>query len=117
MRGLTKEQRKAQLFKNGITAEDLEKEFKAGYESGFHDAFPAVMKTLYAAIVLALRHDPKLRFGRKRCKRVLCAVDDLVIEHLTSQEIIDAVFEEIGLVLNFQEPFDRVQEVDDGKRH
>lgn len=109
MRGMTREQRKAQLFKNGITDKDVEKAYRQGYEAGFSDASPAIVKTLYAAVILALRRDPKLRFGRKRCQRVLCAVDSLIMEYMTSQEAIDAAFDEIGLLIDFKEPFDRVK--------
>lgn len=111
MRGLTAEQKKAQLFKNGITAEDLKQEFKAGYEAGFQDASSTTLKTVYASVILALRRDPKLRFGKRRCRRVLREVDRIVLEQLSSQDAIDAAFQEVGLYLDFHDALDPIKEV------
>ena len=98
------------LLKNGITPKDLEDAYREGFEEAWAQSTPGVLKTCYAAIVLALRAE--LGYGRKRCQRILGAVDDIICNTLTSQEAIDKVYEEIGLILNFQEPFDRVKEIE-----
>lgn len=64
----------------------------------------------YAAFILAMRKCH--RFGRFRCKRILKSADWEVVNALTTEELIDKVFEEIGLVLDFDDPFDRIKEVE-----
>lgn len=103
----TKEQRIKALIQNGITPEDLEREFKDGYNAGFKDAAPGVIKTAYAAICLVL-HDLH-GFGQKRCADVLQRVDDYILHSLTSAEAIEEVWDKIGLQINFEEPFERIE--------
>lgn len=105
---LTKEQRIEALVKNGITPRDLEKEYERGFKAGFREAAPATFKAVYAAVCVAL-HDLH-GFGHDRCAKVLMAVDDIVVNALTSEEIIEEVWQKIGLRLNFGEPFDRIEE-------
>lgn len=69
------------------------------------------MRTLFAAVALALKRD-KVHFGWRRIKRILNAADEITVEHLTSQEAIDQVWTEVGLQLNFDAVFDKVQEAD-----
>jgi hypothetical protein len=103
---MTPEQRKAALVKNGITPEDLEQEWHTGYGAGVD----ATLKTVYAGVCLAL-HD-LYGFGLKRCKDVLRATENHVLQSLTSEEAIEEVFQKIGLRLAFDQPFDRIQEDD-----
>ena len=106
---MTKEQRIAELVKNGITADDLDREWEAGYKEGFNQASPSIVKTIYAAIALAANN--VYGFGRKRTKRLLKAVDDLVVDSLTSAEIVEEVWNKIGLKLDFDDPMELIKEV------
>lgn len=108
---MTKEQRIAELVKNGITADDLDREWEAGYKEGFNQASPSIVKTIYAAIALAAKEE--LKFGIKRTKKLLEAIDNHVCDTLTSAEIIEEVWEKIGLKLDFDDPMDLVKEVCD----
>lgn len=110
LRGSKEDKIKA-LLKNGITPQDLEQEYRKGFEAGFKAAAPATFKAIYAAVCLAL-HDLH-GFGRKRCAQVLTTVDGHVLETLTSEELIDDVWSKIGLQLAFNEPFDRIEERSD----
>lgn len=98
------------LMKNGITPEDLSRSFKDGYDEGFRDAAPAITKTVYAAVILAARK--QLGFGRKRCQRLITAVDGEVLNTLSSEEAIDEVYRQIGLHLDFGDPLDPISEVE-----
>lgn len=98
----------ARIEQNGITIADLEKEFDKGYSAGFNAAAEPTYKTMMAAICLALKD--LYGWGKKRIKDVLDAVDNKVIYSLTSSELVDEVFDTIGLQLLFGEPFDRVKE-------
>lgn len=108
---MTREQRMDALVKNGITIQDLEKNYNIGYDEGFKVASLNVVKTVYAAICLAL-HELH-GFGRKRCYDVLTLVDQKFMESLNSIETIDEVWKTIGLSIDFGEPFDRIIESED----
>ena len=98
------------ICQNGITPEDLEKEFYRGYESGRTDVGPQMSRMCFAAACLAL-HDLH-GFGKHRCAEVLNAMNQYCLTALTSDELIEEVFEKMGLRLTDEnEPGDRVLEV------
>lgn len=100
------------LVKNGITIKDLEDNFNKGYEAGFAVASGPVIKTCYAAVCLALNE--LHGFGMKRCRDVLNLVDTKILYSLTSMEIVEEVWEKIGLQLDFGEVVgDRITERED----
>ena len=105
---MTRDERKAALVKNGITIADLEKEYEVGFEAGFNAASPSVIKTIYAAVALAA--NDLHGFGKKRIQALLRAVDDYVVDSLTSEEIINEVWNKIGLKLDFDDPLDLIKE-------
>lgn len=108
-RKMTIEERKEKLMRNGITPEDLKNSYENGYKHGFADASPTTFKIIYAAVCLVLNE--MHGFGMKRCRDVLNAVDACVIDQLTSTEAIEAVYEKIGLEIDFGETLDdRVKE-------
>lgn len=96
------------LQRNGITVEELKENYVLGYNEGFKAAGEPIVKGCFAAICLVLNE--KYGFGRKRCHDVLSAVDQHLLFTLTSDEAIAEVWDKIGLQLEFNEPFDRVQE-------
>lgn len=99
---MTKDQKINALMKNGITPEDLKKEFERGYNAGFSDAAPSTVKTIYAAICLAL--SDLHGFSSKRCSRVLNRVDHHVIDTLTSADAVEAVYKRMKLTIDFADP-------------
>lgn len=108
-RKMTIEERKEKLMRNGITPEDLKRSYDNGYKHGFADASPTTFKIIYAAVCLVLNE--KHGFGKKRCRDVLNDVDARVIDYLTSAEAVEAVYEKIGLEIDFGEIIgDRVKE-------
>lgn len=103
----TKAERLAQIMKQGISPEDLEKEYKAGFEAGFQAASKPVIRSHYAALILAAHE--LYGFGQERCIRLLNRVNDLMVETLTSEEMTQRAFDEIGVLIDWNDPFDRVQ--------
>lgn len=103
----------AALVKNGITIQDLEKEWHDGFNAGFREASPGVVKTVYAAVFLTLHE--RLGFGQKRACEFMQQVDQHVIYTLNDQEAVDEVYDKLKLTLNFNETFDRVEIVDEAK--
>lgn len=107
---LTREQRMDALVKNGITPKDLEKNFVDGYDVGYKAGCEASIKTVYAAVCIALNENHG--FGRKRCADILNAVDNHVIYSLTSTDAIEEVWKRMKLELDFNDPIQRILETE-----
>ena len=99
---LTKDQKINALLKNGITPQDLEKSFNDGYERGRMDGIDGTYKICFAAACLALSDTNG--FGAKRCHMVMEKMQEYIVDSLTSQEAVFAVFERMGLTLDFGDP-------------
>lgn len=112
LRGLTREGAMAALVKNGISPQDLEDSFHDGFRQGHHVACERMLTACYAAFALALRREKTTRFGPERVVRMLRAVDQIILTALDSEEVIDAVFRELGVKLTFTDPFDRIETID-----
>lgn len=113
-RGQSAEDLIRQMSRNGITPEQYDqhgrKEYERGLHEGYTDGGTESIKMVYAAICLALKE--LHGWGKKRCYDVLARVDEHVTNHLHSSEAIEEVFREVGLQIDFREPFDRVKEVE-----
>ena len=94
------------IEKNGITLEDLEKEYQKGYSKGFAEGSEPMYRTMMAAVALALHE--KHGFGCKRVKEMLRAIDNKVIFSLTSMELVQEVFDRLGLEIKFGDPFEQI---------
>ena len=100
----TIEERKAAIYKNGITKEHLDIEYAAGYKRGeIH-----TMQMVYAALMLAANDE--FGFGANRALKLIKATDKKVLETLTSEELIHEVFERFKIKLDFDAPLERVTE-------
>jgi hypothetical protein len=100
----------ANMERNGITIEDVNRAANEGYQQGIAKATEATMKSCYAAMCLAL-HELH-GFGSKRCMQMLNAVDEKVVYALTSEELVEQVFSDLEIEINFSEemPGERVTE-------
>lgn len=112
LRGKTVEERKRQLYRNGITEKDLQKSAQSGYQQGVSAASDFTMRVCYAAAVRAYGkatgNDPDANTA------FLQQVDDLVINAIDSDEAIQDAFDEAGVSINFREglPEERVQQAE-----
>lgn len=99
------------MERNGITIEDVNRAANEGYQHGIALAQEATMKACYAAMCLALKECHG--FGAKRCMEMLNAVDEKIVYSLTSEELIEQVFRDLGITINFKDemPGERIQEV------
>lgn len=90
-------------------ADNIEKE----YEKGAIDAERHAIKMIFAAMCLTLKTE--FKFGKVRIHRVLKAVEAYLQpgNELSSQEMIDKVLEETGIRLNFDDPFDPVEMIEE----
>lgn len=67
--------------------------------------------SIYAAVLLAAQE--VYGFGHKRAWRLLKRADEIICTVLDSEEIIQEVWERMGLEINFREGVDRIREVED----
>ena len=67
--------------------------------------------SIYAAVLLAAQE--VYGFGHKRAWRLLKRADEIICTVLDSEEIIRAVWERMGLEINFREGIDRIREVEE----
>lgn len=89
---------------------------KAGYEAGYEDGYAKgvteggrlAYRSIYGAILVKL-HDMH-GFGKGRLHKLLGEVDQRILESLEHQELIDEAWEKTGLQLNFDAPFDRIED-------
>lgn len=100
------------LFRNGITAADLEKEFKRGYNEGLRLGITGSMQLMFACVALALKRD-KVHFGWRRIKRILNEADQITVQYLTSAEAVQQALKETGLQLDFSDAFERVKGINE----
>ena len=66
--------------------------------------------SIYAAVLLAAQE--VYGFGHKRAWRLLKRADEIICTALDSEEVIQEVWERMGLEINFREGIDRIREVE-----
>lgn len=103
------------LIKNGITQQDLEANYKKGFDDGFKASGEPMVKTCYAAACLAAKSE--FGFGKQRILRLIQAIDKRVLDSMSSYEIVEQVLADCGIRLDFNDPFDRVSGVEDENDH
>lgn len=108
---MTKQERIERICQNGITLDDLKRNWDDGYDAGYKVASEDTIKACYAAFALAL-HDLH-GFGQKRCKDALRAVDEAVLYRITGDDMIQDVFDKIGFKIDFCDPLERSKESDE----
>lgn len=111
-RNLTREDTLKALIKNGITTDDLQKNYELGLAEGRSLGINYTIKTTYAASVIALHE--VAGWGHKRCTRFLRRMDEIITTTLDSEEVIDEALKKCGINIIFREALaeDRIVEVD-----
>lgn len=114
-----REEKLRQLCQNGITPRDMEEACKLAAEDAYkrgkavavNELGEFFLKTCYAAALLAA-HD-EFGFGHDRCMRLLNKLDHHVTYSLTSDELVDEVYEKLGISIDFKKalPDERITEV------
>ena len=102
----TKQQRIAELIKNGITPHDLQREHEKGRNQGFKEAAMPIIKCCHAGIILVL-HD-NFGFTDEQCFEAVSAVDNKIIWALNHLELAEEVLDKTGIEI-VDDAFDRVQ--------
>lgn len=88
------------LERNGITADDLRREYERGRNESVSEVSDFAMKMIYCGFALALKRE--FGFGTERALRVIRAADQIILEELTTEDIIDRVSRELGITIRFE---------------
>ena len=99
-RDAAKNAEKAKLERNGITAEDLKREYERGRSEAINAESDFAVKMIYCGFALALKRE--FGFGRERIIRAIKAADSIILEELTTEDIIDRVSRELGIAMRFE---------------
>lgn len=98
------------INRNGITLEDLKWAEDQGRKDGFAMGTEETMKTVYAAVCLALHEQHG--FDADQCRDVLRATDEKVVYAINSNELLNELKDTLDLSFNFHADVDeeRIQE-------
>lgn len=99
--------RVARMCQQGISPDDLKRNFDTGFNNGFKAAAAPVIRSHYAATVLAAHE--LFGFGAERCARLLNRINDLMVETLTSEEMTQRAFDEVGVEIDWSDPFEKAR--------
>ena len=98
---------KAEMFRNGITAQDLKEEFNKGFGAGWRDGRERLYKEVFSAICLVMADD----YNSEDIVKFLKAVDRRTQISIDANEDLDEVFERIGVQLDFKDDIEMVKGV------
>ena len=84
--------------------------YNMGYNAGSDHAVRYTIKDCYAAALLAMKEIGN--YGHKGGLKLMDRMDKIIAHRLTTEELIDQVYEEMGIRINFADPFDRIEEVE-----
>ena len=87
------------IARNGITIDDLKREYERGRNESITEVSEYAMKMIYCGFALALKRE--FKFGAERVLRTLRAADQIILEELTTEDIIDRVSRELGITVRF----------------
>lgn len=87
--------KKAEMEKNGITTEHLEQNYKNGYHDALAWATKYYQPFFYSAIAICLHRD--LKFGETRMCRFLEHVQQVMLEEISTGDIIERARRETGM--------------------
>jgi hypothetical protein len=88
------------IARNGITVDDLKREYERGRNESITEMSDFAMKMIYCGFALALKRE--FKFGPERVLRTLRAADQIILEELTTEDIIDRVSRELGIEVRFE---------------
>ena len=83
--------------------------YKKGWNDGAQHGVRFTIKDCYAAALLAMNRLGN--YGHNGGMKLMSMMDEIVVNRLTTEDLIDEVFEKMGIRINFRESFDRVEEV------
>lgn len=82
--------------------------FEKGREEGFRQASTHTVRCLFGAVVIAAHS--LFGFGQERCIRLLNGVYRTTLETLTTGEMAQRAFDEVGVEIDWTEPVEVAQQ-------
>lgn len=91
----------------GAYTKGYEAGFEKGRETGFKQASTHTVECLFGAVVIAAHS--LYGFGQERCIRLLNKVYETTLETLSTKELADRAFDEVGIEIDWTEPVEVAQ--------
>lgn len=95
---MTKDQVMDRLVKNGITDEDLKKNYERGYAAAQRDLTNFWQRQIYGGCILALHN--LYGFGTKRAMDVLNETKRLLLDLDNCADLLQEVHNKVGIEIN-----------------
>lgn len=93
--GLTREEKKEALFRNGITTKDLEREYDIGYKQARQELTSFAMQMFYCAAAISAHR--LFGFGETRITRLLDDIQQIMTEEIGTEDMIERCRRETGI--------------------
>lgn len=87
------------------------KQYTRTRQEGFQRGVEQTTSALFAAVAMAAHRE--FKFETDKCARLLNEAYHIMLEQISSKEALDACWKEVGLRINFEEPFDPVEVTED----
>ena len=97
VRNMSREDYIKRIERNGITAADMEKNYKLGYDRGYTEGVDWAYDAAYGSLIMALRRE--FGFGHDRIGRLAMAAAEIQVEYMTNEELFDQLKKECGVDL------------------
>ena len=102
------EKLRAAFFRNGITLEDLQKQYDQGAKEGRRFAEDYAFKTIYAAFLITMIDGHGM--GQDEAVELLREIDRQVVVCVENDDLTQEAFEKTGIELNWTEAIERIEE-------
>ena len=101
------EMQKEVLFRNGITNEDLKREYLRGRQDGITAGRDYAFRLMYAATLLWLIEDREM--GPDDAVEELGKIDDRITLCIEETELAEEIYRKYGIELVTKDPLQRIQ--------
>lgn len=102
---------KARLYRNGITLDDLQKEYYRGAADGRKFAEDFAFHTIYAAFLITMIKGHGM--GQEEAVDLLTEIDRQTVLCADDQELTEQAYRETGIELNWRDPIERITRRED----
>ena len=99
----------AQMFRNGITTADLEREYWRGVQDTWKEAAPSVQKAVYAAVAVVMKEAGNTT---EDVLKILYEVDQKLLTLIDTAEIADEMLKKCGIEFDGKDGIERVRIVE-----
>ena len=98
---------KAALYRNGITVDDVKKEYERGFKDGRKISEDFAFHAVYAAFLITMidHHDME----QDEAIALLREMDNQVVLCIEDQELMDEAYERTGVEINWSDSLERIQ--------